>query len=279
MTDAAALRAVTVRQVLAVQALELRKRFFGKRSIPVYLLALIPLGLFGTRAVAVLLFRGFDDSIAHDQVVYAVLFRTLILRFVVYFGCVAVFVPLFRGDILDKSLHYYLLAPFTRRTLTIAKYLSGLVAAMFLFNGVTLASWMLLYVAHGPSALAAKLGSAPGLLELAGYLLVTSLACVGYGAVFLAAGVFFKNPIVPAVGILGWELINAFLPPVLKKISVIHYLESLCPVSMPPDSGIEILADPASPWVAIPAVLALAVVMLAAAASRARRLEVLYGVE
>jgi hypothetical protein len=38
---------------------------------------------------------------------YAVLFRTLILRFVVYFGCVAVFVPLFRGDILDRSLHYY----------------------------------------------------------------------------------------------------------------------------------------------------------------------------
>jgi len=110
-------------------------------------------------------------------------------------------------------------------------------------------------------------------------LLVTTLACIGYGAVFLAAGVFFKNPIVPAVAILGWESINMFLPPVLKKISVIHYLESLCPVSIPQDSGIAILADPASPWVAIPGILMLAAVLVWAAAQRVKRLEVLYGVE
>jgi hypothetical protein len=282
MTDtgaATASRAATRRQVVAVQALELRKRFLGKRSIPVYLLVLIPLGLFGARAIAILIFHGFDDSAAHDQVMYAVLYRTLILRFVVYFGCVAVFVPLFRGDILDRSLHYYLLAPMTRRTLTVAKYLSGLTAALLLFNGVTLASWVLHRVARGPSALIGALGSGHGLMELGGYLLVTSLACVGYGAVFLAAGLFFRNPIVPAVGILLWELINAFLPPVLKGISVIHYLESLLPVSIPVSSGIAILADPASPWVAIPGVLALAAILVAVTAAKARRIEVLYGVE
>jgi hypothetical protein len=273
MTDAA--RALVVRQILAVQALELRKRFLGRRSIPVYLLALIPLGLFSARAVALLLFHVMEASIAHDQVIYAVLFRTLILRFVVYFGCVAVFVPLF----LDRSLHYYLLAPMTRRSLTVAKYLSGLTAALVLFNGVTLASWSLMYLAHGPGELVAMISSAHGLLEIGGYLLVTSLACVGYGAVFLAAGILFRNPIVPALAILLWEWINIFLPPVLKKISVIHYLESLCPVSIPPDSGIAILADPASPWVAIPAIVALAGVLVAVAAAKARRLDVLYGVE
>jgi hypothetical protein len=279
MTDAAA-RAAAVRQVVAVQALELRKRFLGKRSIPVYLLVLIPLLLFGARAVALLIFDVKQGSSApEDRVMYAVLFRTLILRFVVYFGCVAIFVPLFRGDILDRSLHYYFLAPIRRGTLTLAKYLSGLAAALALFGGVTVATWILAYVARGPSALLEHLLSTRGLFELASYLLVTGLACVGYGAIFLAAGAFFKNPIVPAVGILGWELINALLPPVLKKISVIHYLESLCPVSMPADSGLEILADPASPWVAIPAVLAMAAVLLAVASSKVRRLEILYGVE
>jgi hypothetical protein len=215
----------------------------------------------------------------HDRVVYAALFRTLILRFVVYFGCVAVFVPLFRGDILDRSLHYYFLVPIRRQTLTLAKYLSGLSAALLLFNGVTLATWNLVYLTVGTQALQDQLLSAHGLLELGGYLLVTSLACVGYGAVFLAAGVFFKNPIVPAVVILGWESINALLPPVLKKISVIHYLESLCPVSIPPDSGIAILADPASPWVAIPGILILAGALVYLAARRVNRLEILYGVE
>jgi len=185
----ASARATTARQILAVQALELRKRFLGKRAIPVYLLAVIPLLLFAARFVVVrILHLSQNDTFAHDRVIYAVLFRTLILRFVVYFGCVAVFVPLFRGDILDRSLHYYFLAPLKRRTLTAAKYLSGLLAAMVLFNGVTLATWTLTVLAYGPSALAEQLGSQQGLLELGAYLLVTSLACIGYGAVFLAAG-------------------------------------------------------------------------------------------
>ena len=268
------------RQILAVQALELRKRFLGKRAIPVYLLALIPLVLFAGRLVVLRVFRvDQDDLILHDRVMYAVLFRTLILRFVVYFGSVFVFVPLFRGDILDRSLHYYFLVPMKRRTLTAAKYVSGLVAALVLFNGVTLATWVMTYLSHGPSALTEHVLSGHGLFEIASYLLVTSLACVGYGAVFLAAGVFFKNPIVPAVVILGWESINALLPPVLKKVSVIHYLESLCPVSIPPDSGIAILADPASPWVAIPGIVALAAALVWLAAWRVNRLEILYGVE
>jgi hypothetical protein len=166
-----------------------------------------------------------------------------------------------------------------RRTLTLAKYLSGLSAALVLFNGVTLATWMITYLTYGPAALIEQLASLHGIVELSAYLLVTSLACVGYGAVFLTSGVFFKNPIVPAVAILVWESINALLPPVLKKISVIHYLDSLCPVSLPPDSGIAILADPASPWVAVPGILALAAVLVVIAARRVSRLDILYGVE
>ena len=268
------------RQILAVQRLEFRKRFLGKRAIPVYLLALIPLALFGGRALVMLLFPSTNDfNLAQDRVAYAVIYRTLILRFVVFFGCVAIFVPLFRGDILDRSLHYYFLAPIKRQTLTLAKYLSGLLASLLMFNAVTFATWCFLYFAGGPSVLFDQLGSLKGLGELAAYLLVTSLACVGYGAVFLAAGVLLKNPIVPAVAILGWESINALLPAVLKKISVIHYLESLLPVSIPQTSSIQILADPASPWVAIPGILALAVILVSIAMRRVRRLEVLYGVE
>jgi uncharacterized membrane protein len=273
-------RATLTRQIVAVQSLEFRKRFLGKRAIPVYLLAMIPLFMFTARFVAArLLHWNVEGTIAHDRVLYAVLFRTLILRFVVYFGCVAVFVPLFRGDILDRSLHYYFLVPLKRQTLTAAKYLSGLLAALVLFNGVTFATWNIMYLTYGWSALVEQLLSGHGLFELGSYLLVASLACVGYGAVFLAAGVFFKNPIVPAVVILGWESINALLPPVLKKVSVIHYLESLCPVSIPPDSGIAILADPASPWVAIPGIVVLAAALVYLAAWRVNRLEILYGVE
>ena len=270
----------SVRQVLAVQRLEFRKRFLGKRAIPVYMLAMIPLALFGGYAIMRLIFAQTDEfNLGQERVAYAVLYRMLILRFVIFFGCVAVFVPLFRGDILDKSIHYYFLAPVKRSTLTMAKYVSGLAASLFLFNAVTLASWCFMYIAGGPEVLFGQLGSLHGLGELASYLLVSSLACVGYGAVFLVAGVLMKNPIVPALAILGWETINALLPPVLKKLSIIHYLESLLPVSIPQTSGIQILADPASPWVAIPGILGLAVLLVFFAMKRVRKMEVLYGIE
>lgn len=281
MTDmAAGTVSLAMRQILAVQLLEIRKRFIGKRAIPVYLLVMIPLMIFGARTLALLLFHVTQEgSLPSDRVLYAVLFRTLIIRFVVYFGCVAVFVPLFRGDVLDKSLHYYFLAPIRRSRLVVAKYLSGITAAVVLWNGVTLSTWLLFYLARGPAELAATLASGHGWLELGAYLLVTTMACIGYGAVFLLAGVALRSPIVPALAILGWESINALLPPFLKAISVIHYLEALCPVSIPPDSGIEILADPASPWVAIPGLLVLAGVLLALAARKARTMEILYGTE
>ncbi len=65
------------------------------------------------------------------------------------------------------------------------------------------------------------------------YLGITALACIGYGAVFLIIGLFFRNPIIPAILIYGWEWINFLLPPLLKKLSVIHYLHSLTPVPIP----------------------------------------------
>src|SRR5205807_7198409 len=70
------------------------------------------------------------------------------------------------------------------------------------------------------------------------YLGVTALACLGYGSVFLAAGLLIRNPIVPAAIVLIWESANMFLPAALKKISVIFYLQSLCPVVAPPDQDV-----------------------------------------
>jgi hypothetical protein len=60
-------------------------------------------------------------------------------------------------------------------------------------------------------------------------MLVTALACVGYGAVFLMSGILFRNPMIPAAVVMVWENLNPFLPTVLKKISVIFCLKNLCP--------------------------------------------------
>jgi hypothetical protein len=66
---------------------------------------------------------------------------------------------------------------------------------------------------------------------------ITMLACVGYGAFFLVVGLFIRNPIIPALLLYGWEWLNFLLPPLLKKISVIHYLNSLMPCRFVGDFG------------------------------------------
>ena len=52
---------------------------------------------------------------------------------------------------------------------------------------------------------------------------MTALACAGYGSVFLAVGLLYRNPIIPAAIVLVWESANVFVPPGLKTLSVIYY--------------------------------------------------------
>ena len=108
------------------------------------------------------------------------------------------------------------------------------------------------------------------------------LGCIGYGSLFVLAGALFRNPIFPAAIVLFWESINAFLPALLQKFSVIYYLKSLCPIDAPPDVGpvfsmLVVNADPISPAIAVPGMLLFTVLVLVVAAMRVRRMEINYG--
>ena len=90
--------------------------------------------------------------------------------------------------------------------------------------------------------------------RLLSYLGVTILACIGYGAVFLIIGLIFRNPIIPGLLVYGWEWINFLLPPLLKKISVVHYLQSLVPVSMS-EGHSRFLSNRRPAYIAVPSLL------------------------
>ena len=53
-------------------------------------------------------------SIPQDSLIFATVFQFFYLRLAIFFGCVGVFMNLFRGELIDKSLHFYLLAPIRR---------------------------------------------------------------------------------------------------------------------------------------------------------------------
>lgn len=221
-------------------------------------------------------------NIPKDSAIFATVFQFFYLRLAIFFGCVGIFANLFRGEMIDKSLHFYLLTPIRREYLMAGKFLAGLLATATIFTTGTLLQFAALSWHYEPGAVSTYL-SVSGWHQVLGYLGVTMLGCLGYGSVFLAAGLLVKNPLLPAASVLMWESAVPFLPVAMKKISVIFYLESLSPVvALPPADippGLRILLSSAEPTPAAWAITGLFVVtaaILAIAARRAQRLEINY---
>jgi ABC-type transport system involved in multi-copper enzyme maturation permease subunit len=226
------------------------------------------------------------NNLGQDSVMFAGVFQFFFLRLAIFFGCLGIFMNLFRGEILDRSLHFYFLAPIRREVLMAGKFLAGLLATCTIFVTSELLQTVAFLWHFSPSARDLYLYHNHGLEHAAIYLGVTVLACVGYGAFFLVAGMLFRNPILPAAGILIWEGINPFLPAVLKQFSVIYYLKSLCPVDFPTPPGTPPLmamlisnSDPVAAPIAILGILGVALVALYVSSLQVRRMEINYSTE
>lgn len=276
-------------QIRAIIRLELKKTFLARRGLWIYLLAFAPVALFLIHTVIDLRFhRGNQEtsSVGQAAFIFANVFQFFFLRLAVFFGCLGIFMNLFRGEMLDKSLHFYLLAPVRREVLVMGKYLAGLLAATVIFTASTALQIAAILGDFDSETVAHFLYQAHGVSQILAYLAVTMLACLGYGSVFLAAGLLFRNPIIPAAFILIWEAVNPILPSILKKISVIYYLKSLCPVNIPVEPGMPPVfallvsnAEPVSPYIALMGLVGLAVVVLVLSMKRIRRLEINYTTE
>jgi hypothetical protein len=244
----------------------------------------LQLGLTDGKVVNINIQQGFN--LPEDSVVFAGVFQFFYLRLAIFFGCLGIFMNLFRGEILDKSLHFYFLAPIRRDVLMVGKFLAGLLATCVIFVTSELLQIIVFVGQFSPNARDLYLYQNHGLAHAAAYLGVTALACLGYGAFFLAAGMLFRNPILPTAAILIWEAANPFLPALLKKFSVIYYLKSLCPVNIPTPPGTPPLlsllvsnADPVSTPVAILGVVMVSLLVLYVSSFQARRMEINYTTE
>ena len=224
------------------------------------------------------------NALTQTQLVFATSFQFYFLRLAVFFGCVGVFVNLFRGEMLDKSLHFYLLTPMRREVLLAGKYFAGLLATIVIFTSSTALQWWAMLWQFERGVIVDFLAG-PGWSQFAAYLSVTALACVGYGSVFLAVGLLFRNPIIPTAVVLLWESANPFLPPLMKKISMIYYLQSICPVTasqdnLPPLLGLLISpTQPATTLTAVTRIVLLTLFVLVLASFIARKLEINYSTD
>lgn len=270
--------ALVRRQVGAMLGLELAKTFLRLRALPVAVVAFLPAMLAFLRLLGSEIGSMRPTPAPELAATYANLFQFFFLRLVVFFVAFAVFTYLVRGEVAERSLHFYLLAPLDRAVFLAGKYVAGLLATGTLVMASLATQLLLLFVPAATQGGAAYLFGGPGGGHALAYAGIALLAVAGYGAVFTALALFVRNPMLPAAAILGWEWLNPFLPPVLRNLSVIHPLQSLCPV--PVARGPWALpGEPMAAPVAVVSMLALVAVLLALAARRARRLEVLYAGE
>jgi hypothetical protein len=220
-----------------------------------------------------------------DRAVFAGIFQYFYLRLAVFFGCLGMFMYLFSGEMSNRTLHYWFLAPAPREVVLAGKYAAGLIASTAIFSGGALLAFAAMIWPHDAVEVQAY-WNAGGMAHAFWYALAAVLACVGYGSVFLAVGLYMRNPIVPAALLLGWEAVNGVLPHALQRLSILYYLQSLCPVPAPMDVDapmlIRLLAVPAAPAsrpAAILGLILLSAVVLWIASRAVRRMEISYGAE
>jgi hypothetical protein len=220
-----------------------------------------------------------------DRVIFAGIFQYFYLRLAIFFGCLGIFMYLFSGEMSNRTLHYWFLAPARREVVLLGKYAAGLIASTAMFAGGALLAFAVMVWPHDPVEVQAY-WNAGGVAHALWYAAAAALGCVGYGSVFLAVGLYTRNPIVPAALLLAWEGSSGILPQALQKIGILYYLQSLCPVPPPVDDDvpalIRLLAVPAAPAsrpAAVIGLLLLSALVLWVAGRAVRRMEISYGAE
>lgn len=224
-------------------------------------------------------------NFTEDREVYAGVFQYFYLRLAIFFGCLGIFLNLFRGEMMDKTLHFWLLVPARREVLLAGKFLAGWTAAATVFTGGAMLAFAAMLWPHmGAGAEAYWQG--PGAMHALRYAVAAAMGCAGYGSLFLAASLWIRNPVVPAAVLLLWEASSGFLPELLQKFSVLYYLQSLCPVPAPMEQDVPALlrlilapAAPLSPWLSIAGLAGFCLLVLWAAAAGVRRIEINYSTD
>src|SRR5688500_3821936 len=75
-----------------------------------------------------------------DRMIFAGIFQYFYLRLAIFFGCLGVFMYLFRGEMSSRTLHFWFLAPARREVLLAGKYVAGVIVSVVFLGGGVLVS-------------------------------------------------------------------------------------------------------------------------------------------
>jgi ABC-type transport system involved in multi-copper enzyme maturation permease subunit len=265
-------------QAYRLTRIELRRNLFSWKATWIYFLAFVPTFII---FIHLLVDHHPPFQLSDDTNILAGIIQLYYIRLGVFFGCLGIFSRLIRGEMIERSLHFYLLSPVRREVLLLAKFAAGSITAVLLFSSATILDFAFMYLGFGAAG-RDYIFNGPGIGQLGAYLAIIVLACLGYGAVFLLLSMMFKNPTPAAMLVLGWEAINPVMPSLLQKLSVASYLRHLMPVTVASDGIFALLTvqtEPVSAWAATAGLILLIAAVLFYSCYRIRTLEIRYTTE
>src|ERR1022692_3009097 len=125
--------------------IEVRRNLFSWKASWIYFLAFIPTFIIFIHLV-VETHTHQSFAMAEDTNVLAGIVQFYYIRLGVFFGCLGIFSRLIRGEMIERSLHFYLLSPVRREVLLLAKLVAGSITALVLFGGAIVADFTLMYL-------------------------------------------------------------------------------------------------------------------------------------
>jgi hypothetical protein len=261
-------------QLFTIIRLDLRRNLLTWRGLWVYFLAFAPTVVMILHALV----ERHSHSMNEDMKVFAGIFQYYYCRLAIFFGALGIFTRLIRGEMVERSLHYYLLAPIRREVLLIGKFLAGTIRALLIFESAIYIGFMVMHLHFGRAG-EQFVFDGPGMAQLISYMTITALACVAYGALFLLFSMLLKNPTPLALLLMLWEVLSSILPSFLQRFSVASYIRQLLPISIPGEGIFALLSvnvEPVPPAAAITGVMILTVAIVTISCFLMRKLEISY---
>ncbi len=213
------------RQLFAVYTLALRRLIRSNYVWGVLVLCALPIG------ISILIAATASEQFSPSGVVvaYQPMLRTLFIHFIVFFVGNLSGYAVIRQDMDERTLHYLFLQPVKRWTLVLAKFAAFIsVAGAMCVASIWITYFILVLPQAGPGGLVADLFAGGRLVGLIKESIVILLGLTAFGSFAMLMASFFKNQAYALFWLL-WESALPYLPSIMKKFTVMHYLQSLLP--------------------------------------------------
>src|SRR3954447_6281613 len=129
---------VWLTQIWTIVRLDIKRNLLSWRSAWIYFLAFAPTVIIALHALV----DRHHHSMTEDTQVLAGIFQLYYVRLGIFFGTLGIFTRLIRGEMIERTLHYYMLAPVRREILLVGKYIAGAVRALILFGAAVYIDFM-----------------------------------------------------------------------------------------------------------------------------------------